>query len=278
MGLLKAPSRHTGRPSGRGPPRSRRNRTSPALGRDMLHRWKPTTSRQRRGSPRGVRGIGLASFLAYVGHEIPTALLPDLLTATLGAPASALGLIEGVSDGLAGVARVGGGALADDPSRRRAIAVAGYTTTATLAAATGGATATWQVGVLRAGAWTARGLRVPTRNALLADVVPARAYGRAYGFERAWTTSHLADPPGHRAGRVRSRPQPGGDDRPCPLCRLQRGRHRHEPGCWPSDRPPHAPGRVDPRCGRLRRCVPRPLVRHRIVAAVSGAADPVAPQ
>ena len=30
----------------------------------------------------------------------------------------------------------------------------------------------------------ARGLRVPARNALLADVVPAHAYGRAYGFER----------------------------------------------------------------------------------------------
>jgi len=43
----------------------------------------------------------------------------------------------------------------------------------------------WQVGVLRCGAWLARGLRVPARNALLADVVPAKAYGRAYGFERA---------------------------------------------------------------------------------------------
>lgn len=42
----------------------------------------------------------------------------------------------------------------------------------------------WQVGVLRAGAWTARGLRVPARNALLADIVPASGYGRAYGFER----------------------------------------------------------------------------------------------
>jgi hypothetical protein len=34
----------------------------------------------------GVAGIGTASFLADVGHEIPTALLPNLLTATLGAP------------------------------------------------------------------------------------------------------------------------------------------------------------------------------------------------
>jgi len=40
-----------------------------------------------------------------VGHEIPTALLPNLLTVTLGAPAGALGLIEGVSDGLAGAIR-----------------------------------------------------------------------------------------------------------------------------------------------------------------------------
>jgi hypothetical protein len=38
-----------------------------------------------------VGGIGTASFLADVGHEIPTTLLPGLLTATLGAPASRWG-------------------------------------------------------------------------------------------------------------------------------------------------------------------------------------------
>jgi hypothetical protein len=48
----------------------------------------------------GVAGIGTASLLADVGHEIPTALLPNLLTVTLGAPASALGLVEGIADGL----------------------------------------------------------------------------------------------------------------------------------------------------------------------------------
>ncbi len=50
---------------------------------------------------------------------------------------------------------------------------------------TGVAASVWQVGVLRAGGWAARGLRVPARNALLADAAPARVYGRAYGFERA---------------------------------------------------------------------------------------------
>ena len=45
----------------------------------------------------GVRDIGLASFLSDSGHEIPTSLLPSFLTVTLGAPASALGLIEGIA-------------------------------------------------------------------------------------------------------------------------------------------------------------------------------------
>jgi len=134
---------------------------------------------------RGVAGIGTASFLADLGHEIPTALLPSLLTVTLHAPASSLGLIEGFSDAAAGVAQLGGGALADDPGRRRRIAVGGYTTTSVLSAAIGAAAAPWQAGILRAGAWAARGLRVPARNALLADIVPPAVYGRAYGFERA---------------------------------------------------------------------------------------------
>ena len=61
----------------------------------------------------------------------------------------------------------------------------GYTATAVLSALIGAATAVWQVGVLRAGAWLSRGLRTPSRNALLTDVVDPEVYGRAYGFERA---------------------------------------------------------------------------------------------
>lgn len=132
----------------------------------------------------GVGGIGLASLLSDLGHEVPTSLLPSFLTSTLRAPASALGLIEGIADGLAGAARLGGGALADDPSRRRSVALGGYTATAVLSGLIAVAGAAWQVGVLRAGAWTARGIRVPARNALLADVVAPEVYGRAYGFER----------------------------------------------------------------------------------------------
>jgi MFS family permease len=131
-----------------------------------------------------VGGIGTASFLADVGHEVPTSLMASFVTATLGAPAAALGVIEGISEGLAGAGRFVGGALADDSHRRRTVAVGGYSATAILSALIGVTTSVVQAGVLRGAAWAARGLRVPARNALLADVVPANAYGRAYGFER----------------------------------------------------------------------------------------------
>jgi hypothetical protein len=156
----------------------------------------PTTVNKRWLGP-GVAGIGTASFLADVGHEIPTALLPNLLTATLGAPAAALGLIEGIADGPAGW-----GALADDPRRRRALAVGGYTTTAVLSSLIGAATAVWQVGMLRAGAWAARGLRVPARNALfrLDAARPGRplAAGRWLGQV---SSSRTVARPGARGGR-----------------------------------------------------------------------------
>ena len=143
---------------------------------------KATVTRDAWFTP-GVRGIGAASLLSDLGHEVPTALLPRFIT-SLGGSAAVLGVIEGIADGLAGLARLGGGALADDPARRRATAVGGYTSVAVLSGLIGAATSLWQVAALRTAAWTARGLRVPSRNALLADATPREAYGRAYGFER----------------------------------------------------------------------------------------------
>jgi hypothetical protein len=44
----------------------------------------------------GVRGIGLASLLSNLGHEVPTSLLPRFVASTLGGSA-ALGVIEGIA-------------------------------------------------------------------------------------------------------------------------------------------------------------------------------------
>ena len=134
---------------------------------------------------RGVGSIGLASFFSDAGHEIATAVLPSFVTHTLRGSAGALGLIEGISDGLAGVAKLLGGSAANDERRRRTLAAGGYVVTGVATGALGLVGAVWQAGVLRALAWSARGARGPARSALLASLAPPEAYGRAFGFERA---------------------------------------------------------------------------------------------
>jgi MFS family permease len=118
-----------------------------------------------------------------------TSVLPSFVTHTLGGSAGALGLIEGVSDGLAGIAKLAGGSAANDETRRRNLAAGGYVVTGIATAAIGAATAVWQAGILRAAAWVARGARGPAKNALLASLAPPETYGRAFGYER--TMDHL---------------------------------------------------------------------------------------
>ena len=65
---------------------------------------------------RGVGSIGAASLFSDLGHEMTTSVLPTFVTATLHSGPGALGLIEGVSDALVGVAKLAGGPLAVDPN------------------------------------------------------------------------------------------------------------------------------------------------------------------
>lgn len=133
----------------------------------------------------GVMSVGAASLASDAGHELTTSLLPTFLTSTLHAGPAALGAIEGVSDALVGLAKLAGGPLASDPRRRGRLASGGYVVTALATTAIGLTVAVWQVAVLRALAWTSRGLRSPARDALLVSLVDRSVYGRATGVERA---------------------------------------------------------------------------------------------
>jgi MFS family permease len=134
---------------------------------------------------RGVASVGLASFFSDSGHEIATAILPSFVVSTLRGSAGTLGLIEGLSDALTGIAKLIGGPLANDTTRRRQLATGGYLVTAAATGAIGLATTIWQAGLLRATAWTARGIRSPARDTLLASLAAPESYGRAFGLERA---------------------------------------------------------------------------------------------
>lgn len=133
----------------------------------------------------GISSIGLASFFSDSGHEIVTSVLPSFITSTLHASASVLGLIEGLSDALTGLTKLVGGPLANDRRLRGKLASGGYIGTALATAAIGLATTVWQAGFLRAIAWLSRGLRSPSRDAMLASLAEKEHYGKAYGVERA---------------------------------------------------------------------------------------------
>ena len=136
---------------------------------------------------RGVFGIGLASLFSDWGHEIATALLPILL-ASFSAPAYALGLIEGIADGLSSFAKLAGGWIADRPNLRKPTAAGGYLVVA-LSTFAFGLVHSWPaVLFFRAFGWLGRGAKGPSKDALLADAVPPEDLGRAFGFERTMDT------------------------------------------------------------------------------------------
>ena len=137
---------------------------------------------------RGVLGVGLASLFSDWGHEAATSILPAFL-ASLGAPAVALGVIEGVSDGLASFAKLAGGFIADHPRFRKPTGIIGYLATAITTGGYALAQSWPMVLLLRALGWMGRGSRGPSRDTLLAEYVAPGQMGRAFGFERAMDTA-----------------------------------------------------------------------------------------
>src|SRR5579884_2707845 len=129
---------------------------------------------------RNVFGMGLTSLLSDVGHEMVTTVLPGFLTA--------LGLVEGLADGMATLAKLVSGWVSDRAGRRKPIAVAGYFLTGSTGSIFAIASGWPLVLVGRAVGWFGRGIRAPARNAILASSVPAESLGKAFGFERAGDT------------------------------------------------------------------------------------------
>lgn len=132
-----------------------------------------------------VLGIGVGSLLSDAGHEMATAALPGFLR-SLGAPAAALGAIEGVSDAALSASKVAGGVIADKPGvERKAVTAGGYAITAVGHGAFALANAWPVLAVARAVSWIARGGKGPSRDSLLSGSVPPHQLGRAFGLERS---------------------------------------------------------------------------------------------
>jgi MFS family permease len=136
---------------------------------------------------RTVLGVGLTSLFSDWAHETATSVLPAFL-AVIGAGPAWLGAIEGIADGLSSFSKLWAGHYTDRLQKRKPLVLAGYAITALATASFAFATQAYDVLFGRVLAWLGRGVRSPSKKALLAAEVPPGAYGRAFGFERLMDT------------------------------------------------------------------------------------------
>lgn len=149
----------------------------------MVGWWRP----RRKRLPRNVRKLGFVSLANDLASELAYPVLPLFLTATLGAPASVVGLVEGLAEGVGVVLRGASGYLSDriGSARRKPWIVVGY-----------GASAFARAFVALAPSWgwvlggrvldrLGKGARTAPRDALIRGSTPPGLLGSAFGYHRA---------------------------------------------------------------------------------------------
>ena len=134
--------------------------------------------------PPTVKGLSLVSLFNDFASEMVYPLLPAFVTRTLGGGAMVLGVLDGASELTSSLVKWVSGRLADRPGWRRPLILSGYAVAVLVRPLIAVANAAWQVIGFRVIDRIGKGIRTPPRDALISDVTPAEARGRAYGFHR----------------------------------------------------------------------------------------------
>jgi MFS family permease len=146
--------------------------------------------RARLALPRNVRALSWVSFANDAASELAYPIVPLFLTVTLGAPVAAVGLIEGVAEGIAVGLRGLAGWLSDRWGERRLPWVGGGYAGSALGRIVLAAAPAW--GWVLGGRVVDRlgkGARTAPRDALIRDSTPAPMLGAAFGYHRTLDTA-----------------------------------------------------------------------------------------
>jgi MFS family permease len=129
--------------------------------------------------------LSLVSFFTDLSSEMVYPIIPLFLTVTLGAPAVAVGIVEGVAEATANGTRLVAGRWADRAGSRKPFVVAGYGL-AVVGKFVIAIAPVWPFALVgRATDRFGKGIRSAPRDALLADFTEAKYRGRVFGFHRA---------------------------------------------------------------------------------------------
>jgi MFS family permease len=135
--------------------------------------------------PRSAIIIGLVSFLSDASSEMIYPVFPIFLTQVLNAPVTVVGLIEGLTNGIANIIPVVAGWFSDRSGRRKPVAFVGFVLSA-IARPIIGLANFW--GLVLASRFVDRigkGIRSAPKQALLAESASVSQRGRVFGYDRA---------------------------------------------------------------------------------------------
>jgi MFS family permease len=138
--------------------------------------------------PLSIWVLGFVSLLMDISSELIHSLLPVFLVSVLGASALTVGLIEGVAEATALIAKVFSGTLSDYLGRRKALTVIGYGLSALSKPLFAIATSAGMVFTARFADRIGKGIRGAPRDALVADLAPPQVRGAAYGLRQSLDT------------------------------------------------------------------------------------------
>jgi MFS family permease len=132
-------------------------------------------------TPRNVYAFGLTSLLNDTASEMAYWVLPAFL-ASIGAGPSQLGIIEGVAESVASIAKLFSGYLADRVSRRKPLVVGGYVVANAVKPLLALVSSWWQILGIRFADRFAKGIRGTARDVMVAESVDSSRIGSAYGL------------------------------------------------------------------------------------------------
>jgi MFS family permease len=138
--------------------------------------------------PKTVWALGFVSLCMDLSSELVHALLPVYMTVVLGASMVAVGVVEGIAEATASIAKVFSGALSDRMARRKPLVVLGYGLAMLSKPLFPLASSVPLVLAARFMDRIGKGIRGSPRDALIADVTPEGSRGAAFGLRQALDT------------------------------------------------------------------------------------------
>ena len=132
--------------------------------------------------------LGFVSLFMDMSSELVHSLLPVFLVSTLGASVMTVGVIEGLAEAAALIAKVFSGTISDYFRRRKGLLLLGYGMAALTKPLFPLATSAETVFVARFLDRIGKGIRGAPRDALVADVAPPAIRGACFGLRQSMDT------------------------------------------------------------------------------------------